>query len=520
MHSDSTSVASIFTEAMKALALLAEQRSPRERAELHRAIATLRTNQPHAQKLLCQAPADDGPPRLASGIVEPESSEASVLRAWGADLLQRRKAAGMTRDALAERAGISESTLRNVEKGKRPPTRTTIMHLQSVPELRIDAGPVAGLVAGKAARARSFTPNCWLAPEFDAIKLHAEMTMQLSGRGGHIEQTYLYLEPSSATAWCAIAEQESYTRVRTAMPFSQVAKRVGDLIGSAGMDLLGLGCGDGKDEIRLTQCLLEQHPGRNMRLYLLDISQPLCSLAYRHAAQVLGGHANVDIFALQGSFYNLPRYQQLLHSPQRAHRRRLLCMFGNTFASLHNEILFVRNSLLGFAPGDLLLIGVPAAMAPADQREMILKNDHALTAGSSSSARSMGGLANSFLPVSSSAMLMVSRALSCARCSTLTPVRCPAAMRVTFAPRSRPQTGKSSNSRSCTASATIRSSSTRRWPARAGNQSATGATPKDTTRTTCCFIGAPTRLPGRDRRSLDLLAPTYRYLPSKPARNR
>jgi len=56
-------------------------------------------------------------------------------------------------------------------------------------------------------------------------------------------------------------------------------------------------------------------------------------------------------------------------------------MFGNTFANLQNEILFVRNSLLGFAPGDLLLLGVPVTIAPADQRELILKNDRALSAG-------------------------------------------------------------------------------------------------------------------------------------------
>lgn len=50
-------------------------------------------------------------------------------------------------------------------------------------------------------------------------------------------------------------------------------------------------------------------------------------------------------------------------------------MFGNTFSNLQNEILFVRNSLLGFAPGDFLLLNVPAAMAAADDIEAIRRKD-------------------------------------------------------------------------------------------------------------------------------------------------
>jgi hypothetical protein len=67
----------------------------------------------------------------------------------------------------------------------------------------------------------------------------------------------------------------------------------------------------------------------------------------------LADHSTVSVCAIQGNFHNLQRYTPLLHTQERAHRRRIVCMFGNTFANLHNEILFVRNSLQGFAPGDL-----------------------------------------------------------------------------------------------------------------------------------------------------------------------
>lgn len=377
---DAIPVRILFLGTIDALSDLLKKCPPKQRDALRRAVATLRETLPQAEKEQAACPQADVATELhlSAGIIEPESTESRVLKAWGKDLEQRRKAAGLTRKVLAERAGISESTLRNVETARRPPTRMTIMHLQSVPELRIDPSPIGQHITGRRQRVQDFSPNCWLAPEYDALKLHNELTMQLNGRGGHIEQTYLYLDHPSAAAWCAIAEQEVYTTARNLMPLGRVAERITELAGPVGFDVIGLGCGDGKDEVRLMQRLLDLHRSRNLRLYLLDISQPLCTSAYRLAAEVLSERPTASIYAIQGNFHNLQRYTPLLHSPERSHRRRVVCMFGNTFANLQNEIMFVRNSLLGFAPGDFLLLNVPATMAPADQHHAILRNDRRL----------------------------------------------------------------------------------------------------------------------------------------------
>ena len=223
-----------FSRAIQVLDHLRKNGTPTERAALQWAMATLRSSLPRAER----EQAEQVPPtaveqlHLAAGIIEPTSSETASLRAWGADLVQRRQAAGLSRTVLAERAGLSESTLRNVETGRRVPTRTTIIHLQSVPELRIDPSPIGAHIADQRRLAQDFSPNCWLTPEYDALKLHSELTMLLNGRGGHLEQTYLYLDPSSAAAWCSIAEQEDYTVSRMLMPMDQVAERVTELAGS------------------------------------------------------------------------------------------------------------------------------------------------------------------------------------------------------------------------------------------------------------------------------------------------
>ena len=373
-------VRALFAETLEVLSSLTKQGTRKQRELLRQAMQTLRERLHEAEKAQSEHPRPivAAQLHLAAGIVQPQSSERAVLKAWGEDLVRRRKAAGLSRAVLAERAGICDSTLRNVETGRRPPTRTTLMHLQSVPELRIDPSPIGQHITGRKQRAQEFSPNCWLTPEYDALKLHNELTMQLNGRGGHVEQTYLYLDHSSAAAWCAIAEQEVYTTARNLMPLGRVAERISELVGPVGLDVIGLGCGDGKDEVRLTQRLLDLHQNRNLRLYLLDISQPLCSGAYRHAAEVLGVRPSVSVYAIQGTFHNLQRYTPLLHVPERAHRRRIVCMFGNTFANLQNEIMFVRNSLLGFAPGDFLLLNVPATMASVDDPEEILRKDRRL----------------------------------------------------------------------------------------------------------------------------------------------
>jgi transcriptional regulator with XRE-family HTH domain len=376
-QAESIPVRTLFSRTMQILDHLSKEASPQERAALRRAMTTLRTSLSMAERAEAELPALDVASQLhlAAGIIEPTSSDRAALKVWGADLKARRRAAGLSRAVLADRAGISDSTLRNVETGRRAPTRTTVMHLQSVPELRIDPSPIGSQITSRRQRSQDLSPNCWLTPEYDALKLHGELTMLLNGRGGHLEQTYLYLDPSSAAAWYAIAEQEVYTLARMLMPMDRVAEQISERAGAVGLDVIGLGCGDGKDEVRLTQCLLERHSNQNLRLYLLDISQPLCCAAYRHAAEVLADRPTVSVCAIQGNFHNLQRYTPLLHSQERSHRRRVVCIFGNTFANLQNEIMFVRNSLLGFAPGDCLLLNVPATMAPADNQDEVRRKD-------------------------------------------------------------------------------------------------------------------------------------------------
>ncbi|MCS6913211.1 MAG: L-histidine N(alpha)-methyltransferase [Myxococcales bacterium] len=315
--------------------------------------------------------------RLHARIREDQETP-GLLQKLGQVIRERREQAGLSRAALALRAGLSESTLKNLEAGRHQPTRTTLMQLCSIHELKLN---MSDLLPLSAAESEAGPPlNCWLAPGFDPIAMAQDLTTRLSGRGGHIEQTFLYLDTKSAACWCAIVNHVEHLHgLRESLPLRDVASKIHECVGSAGLDLIGLGCGDGREEVRLAQFLLQQAEPHDLRLYLLDISQPLLGFAYKHAADTLADRRGVAVFAIQGDFHRLPCYTQLLYTPQRAHRRRIVCMFGGTFGNLENEIRFLRNSLVGFAPGDLLLLHVSLVHAPADRPHEIMQRDPRLS---------------------------------------------------------------------------------------------------------------------------------------------
>ncbi len=307
---------------------------------------------------------------LATAAQSPLEQLARLLR-------QRREAAHLSRATLAVRAGLSESTLKNLESGRHLPTRSTLYQLCAVPDLHLD---LTSLLRCDPFSAPEGPPlNCWLAPGFEPIKMLRELVQQINGSGGHIEQSNLYLDHMSAACWCAIADQEDYAMAQRSMPIDRAAAAISGFVGSAGIDVLGLGCGDAKHEVRLIQHLLEQGHPADLRLYLLDISQPLLSVAYKHAADSLSGRCGVQVSAVQGNFHHLQRYSHLLYDAQRAHRRRVICLFGGTFANLENELLFIRHSLVGFTGGDLLLVNTSLIAAPVDCPQEIHRLDPRLS---------------------------------------------------------------------------------------------------------------------------------------------
>src|SRR5437870_4948126 len=129
--------------------------------------------------------------RLQPEIQTHEAHQFSALQHMGRVIRERRELSKLSRASLALRAGISESTLKNLESGRHQPSRTTLMQLCAVTELKLN---LSDLMTVSPSRDYESGPplNCWLAPGFDPIAMAHELTTRLSGRGGHIEPTFPY----------------------------------------------------------------------------------------------------------------------------------------------------------------------------------------------------------------------------------------------------------------------------------------------------------------------------------------
>ena len=304
--------------------------------------------------------------------------EAYGSQRFGDVLRQHRNEAGLTQQQLADFSGLSLSSIRKLEQGDNQPTRTTLLGLCSVPELKLIPDEVTTLPAVKE-YSNHLAPNWYVSPGFDSVSMMADLGQQINGSGGSIEQTYVYLDPKSALDWIALANSPSYVAAnRESLPYGAAAKRLREVVGSVGLDLIALGPGDGKSEVRLVQHINGECDRPNLRFYLLDASQPLLSRAFKHAVDTFSDEPGIFVCGIQGNFHHLPRYTQLHYTPARSHRRRVYMMLGNTIGNIENEPQFFQCAFSGAAPGDLLMFDVDYAFTNSDDPAEIRRKDPAL----------------------------------------------------------------------------------------------------------------------------------------------
>jgi transcriptional regulator with XRE-family HTH domain len=308
---------------------------------------------------------------------------------FGRTVEKARKKAKLSRAELAKRAGLSENTVRNVEEGANVPTQATLLRLLAVRELGLGADDVPWLLTESASFGAA--PACWIAPGYDPLQLFTQLFEVLNGSGGSLDPTYAYLDHGSAVDWYELSNQASFAaKYRQRMPLESMARRILEETRHAKLDVIGLGSGDGKQEVQLVQHLLDQAEALRqrptLRLYLLDVSQPLLSAGYKHAVDTIQGR-DVHVYAIQGDFNHLPQYTLLHPLAERAHRRRVVLMLGSTLSHVEHEPRFFRHGLASYAPGDLLLLDVSLACGSPERPEEIRRKDPMLRTGLSPAHR-------------------------------------------------------------------------------------------------------------------------------------
>lgn len=265
---------------------------------------------------------------------------------WREHLRRQREEAGLTRQQLGDRAGVSESTVKLAEANQKNAaiSAQTLRRLLALPELRLNPHhPFVALVlrSGRPQRqAATFTG--WSDAEMDPLRCARELQALLDGPGCVIPPHLLAIDPLSANA------------CRQALPqdLSPPWKEVSAHIGSSILDVIGLGSSDGASEVALSLQLLDRGV-RDLRLYLIGASHPLLSLANHRAVEALDA-----VFSLHGDPQRLAHYTNNVLPADPAPRRQLVCLLGGALGLLGDDARFLQEVQAGLAEGSFLLLQV------------------------------------------------------------------------------------------------------------------------------------------------------------------
>jgi transcriptional regulator with XRE-family HTH domain len=208
------------------------------------------------------------------------------LRLFGQLLRDRRNAVGWSRRQLAERAKLSDCTIKFLETAHHRPSRGTLIRLINIKELGLSWSDVPEHPAPAQPLQRTGAQlNCFIPPSADSLRALAELDALFQGPGGHLEQSSTYLDYQSAAAYLRLCQQSpAYVALRNQIPLHQVASMIRANISSAPLQIIALGVGDGTLTARLVQLLLDGKSSLPINLCLVDISLPLLSHALGSAA--------------------------------------------------------------------------------------------------------------------------------------------------------------------------------------------------------------------------------------------
>lgn len=322
-----------------------------------------------------------------TGRREPRLSRETLLQ-FGKLLKDRRLSARLSRAALGKKTGLSEATIKFIETARTRPTRGTLLRLMAVEELQLTWADLAilrelplpierGSLSQKDSRAGSM--NWYVTPGYDGVRLVEDLARFLQGAGGLVEQTSAYLDHHSALDYLAMTRGSAVTMAHhSKIPLHEIAKAIIATSSQAGLNVIVLGAGNGVLETKLVQDLISMQSQVDADLCLLDISQPLLSVAYKHAVDTLGGISGMHIWAMQGNFHRLGSYTQLHYQPSsRMQRTRVYTILGCTLANLDDEVQFLMNNLNAVARSEDYLV-IDLQLAWGKTPEEVMANDPAL----------------------------------------------------------------------------------------------------------------------------------------------
>lgn len=227
-------------------------------------------------------------------------------------------------------------------------------------------------------------PNSWLAPQYDPGQMAQELQRAVNSRGGVIDQSLLYVDPQSALRWLQLSRSSRYLTSWDTSPIQSLALDAQQILAPhrPPVEIIALGCGDARIEVRFALHLRQAMPQVDMQLRLLDISHVLLAAAHDEAVRGLAG-SRVEVTTMHANFHRLPRYTELALAPS-SRTRRIWTLCGYTVSNLDSEAAFFDNLGACSRPDDLLLLdlqlaaGSPEDVASGTCQDPLLKAEYSV----------------------------------------------------------------------------------------------------------------------------------------------
>lgn len=225
-----------------------------------------------------------------------------------------------------------------------------------------------------------FLMNCHVARGHDLCKLAQELKEEVNGIGTTLEQTYHYVMDQGAMDWLRKSNQDDFIASRNSLPMEEIGEAILHRLKKTSykqesLDILALGSGQARDELRLVQFLRKDTPIQNIRVFLLDVSPFLLNAAYQRTQELFPGEPNVQFVGVSGNFHHLQRYQGLLSTSERANRMLVVTMLGGTWTNLENELLLLGSGLRALPKNAIFIVDVVERFASSNDPNVIRAND-------------------------------------------------------------------------------------------------------------------------------------------------
>ncbi|MFO0580078.1 MAG: hypothetical protein U1A78_39395 [Polyangia bacterium] len=173
-----------------------------------------------------------------------------------------------------------------------------------------------------------------------------------------LRPVWAYLGPASAAAYRLYVRRCPEVQAWAAS-LDPLAGAIRPHLRAEPLDVLVLGIGEGRPDIRLAAQLLDAPDAGS--LGLVDLSEPLLSAAYVHAAESL---PHVATWALLADLEELSSHADLLSL---SGRQRVILLLGGTLGELEDELRFLRYGLAFCSAGDLLVLDLPLAAGESQE---------------------------------------------------------------------------------------------------------------------------------------------------------